>query len=317
MTLSAQSVSGKSGAGAPVEVTLPQRLFHNPLARALVEQRRDLILDPDQAPEARRDGAGRLERRARTVRHAGQHLSRPEAGEDLARQRPRRRRPARSRGPVVGDGPADRGRRFHAGRARTARRGAGAARGAPARRERRRDQETDADPARGGAEIRQRDGEERRPEPGRLAGAGAGSRQADGSHGGRCAQRHARRSRGDARSDAGDVREHAQLPRRRREPGRKGDEEADRRARETATRSAGAARRHVPQRSARPQAETRQEPAVRRARRSGAAAGRPGSGGQRSGLVRETGSGRRTRPTTRSGSARRRSRTASPNCSAS
>jgi len=51
MTLSAQSVSGKSGASAPVEVTLPQRPFHNPLARALVEERRDLILDPDHAPK--------------------------------------------------------------------------------------------------------------------------------------------------------------------------------------------------------------------------------------------------------------------------
>src|SRR5208282_6866338 len=51
MTLSAQSVSGKSGASAPVEVTLPQRPFHNPLARARVEERRDLILDPDHAPK--------------------------------------------------------------------------------------------------------------------------------------------------------------------------------------------------------------------------------------------------------------------------
>ena len=51
MTLSALSVSGKTGASAPVEVTLPQRPFHNPLARALVEQRRDLILDPDHAPK--------------------------------------------------------------------------------------------------------------------------------------------------------------------------------------------------------------------------------------------------------------------------
>ncbi len=49
MTLSAVSVSGKTGSSAPIEVTLPQRPFHNPLARALVEQRRDLILDPDHA----------------------------------------------------------------------------------------------------------------------------------------------------------------------------------------------------------------------------------------------------------------------------
>jgi uncharacterized protein (TIGR02302 family) len=51
MTLSATSVSGKTGQSAPAEVTLPQRPFHNPLARALVEERRDLILDPDHAPK--------------------------------------------------------------------------------------------------------------------------------------------------------------------------------------------------------------------------------------------------------------------------
>jgi uncharacterized protein (TIGR02302 family) len=51
MTLSAVSVSGKIGESGPIEVTLPDRAFHNPLARALVEQRRDLILDPDNAPK--------------------------------------------------------------------------------------------------------------------------------------------------------------------------------------------------------------------------------------------------------------------------
>ncbi len=51
MTLSALSISGRTGSSAPVEVTLPQRTFHNPLARALVEQRRDLILNPDHAPK--------------------------------------------------------------------------------------------------------------------------------------------------------------------------------------------------------------------------------------------------------------------------
>jgi uncharacterized protein (TIGR02302 family) len=51
MRLSAVSISGKAGESAPIEVTLPQRIFHNPLARALVEQRRNLILDPDHAPK--------------------------------------------------------------------------------------------------------------------------------------------------------------------------------------------------------------------------------------------------------------------------
>jgi uncharacterized protein (TIGR02302 family) len=51
MRLSAISISGKTGDSEPIEVTLPQRMFHNPLARALVEQRRNLILDPDHAPK--------------------------------------------------------------------------------------------------------------------------------------------------------------------------------------------------------------------------------------------------------------------------
>jgi uncharacterized protein (TIGR02302 family) len=51
MRLSAVSISGKTGDSGPLDVTLPQRIFHNPLARALVEQRRNLILDPDRAPK--------------------------------------------------------------------------------------------------------------------------------------------------------------------------------------------------------------------------------------------------------------------------
>ncbi len=47
MTLSAKDEGGNEGRGKPVEVTLPQRVFTKPLARALVEQRRNLILAPD------------------------------------------------------------------------------------------------------------------------------------------------------------------------------------------------------------------------------------------------------------------------------
>ena len=47
MNLKATGVSGKVGAAAPTTFTLPQRAFRNPLARALVEQRRTLVLDPD------------------------------------------------------------------------------------------------------------------------------------------------------------------------------------------------------------------------------------------------------------------------------
>ena len=50
MTLRATGVSGHSGQAPALLVTLPQRDFHNPIARALVEQRRNLILDPDHEP---------------------------------------------------------------------------------------------------------------------------------------------------------------------------------------------------------------------------------------------------------------------------
>ena len=54
ITLKAVNLAGAVGVSAPKVVTLPERLFHNPLARALVEQRRDLILDP-QAKRAHVD----------------------------------------------------------------------------------------------------------------------------------------------------------------------------------------------------------------------------------------------------------------------
>jgi uncharacterized protein (TIGR02302 family) len=47
MTLTARDIAGEEGSSEAVAVTLPQRHFSNPLARALVEQRRDLVLDPD------------------------------------------------------------------------------------------------------------------------------------------------------------------------------------------------------------------------------------------------------------------------------
>jgi uncharacterized protein (TIGR02302 family) len=47
MILKAHDLAGEDGASEPREVILPQRNFVNQLARALVEQRRDLILDPD------------------------------------------------------------------------------------------------------------------------------------------------------------------------------------------------------------------------------------------------------------------------------
>ena len=47
MVLTARDEGGNTGRSAPASVVLPARSFTQPLARALVEQRRDLVLDPD------------------------------------------------------------------------------------------------------------------------------------------------------------------------------------------------------------------------------------------------------------------------------
>jgi uncharacterized protein (TIGR02302 family) len=47
MTLTAKDDGGNEGKSDPVEITLPRKPFSNPLARALAEQRRDLLLQPD------------------------------------------------------------------------------------------------------------------------------------------------------------------------------------------------------------------------------------------------------------------------------
>jgi len=50
LRLAAQDEAGQRGESAPVEFILPQRPFNNPLARAVVEQRRVLALDANRAP---------------------------------------------------------------------------------------------------------------------------------------------------------------------------------------------------------------------------------------------------------------------------
>jgi uncharacterized protein (TIGR02302 family) len=47
LTLSARDEGGNEGRSEPVEITLPQKVFTKPVARALVEQRRNLVLAPD------------------------------------------------------------------------------------------------------------------------------------------------------------------------------------------------------------------------------------------------------------------------------
>jgi uncharacterized protein (TIGR02302 family) len=48
MVLGAHDDGGNIGKSEPIDVTLPQRPFSKPIARALAEQRRNLLLDPDE-----------------------------------------------------------------------------------------------------------------------------------------------------------------------------------------------------------------------------------------------------------------------------
>lgn len=48
MTLVAKDEGGNEGRSEPVEITLPEKPFTNPVARALVEQRRNLVLNPGE-----------------------------------------------------------------------------------------------------------------------------------------------------------------------------------------------------------------------------------------------------------------------------
>jgi uncharacterized protein (TIGR02302 family) len=50
MTLTARDEAGNEGRSQPRELTLPQRIFVKPLARALIEQRRNLALDAETKP---------------------------------------------------------------------------------------------------------------------------------------------------------------------------------------------------------------------------------------------------------------------------
>jgi len=54
VTLSATDAAGQTGVSAPVEIVLPGRRFLHPLARAIVEQRRDILWTKDNAPRVAR-----------------------------------------------------------------------------------------------------------------------------------------------------------------------------------------------------------------------------------------------------------------------
>ena len=51
LTLSAKDEAGNEGTSTPTEVQLPQRVFAKVMARALIEQRRNLALDAEAKPK--------------------------------------------------------------------------------------------------------------------------------------------------------------------------------------------------------------------------------------------------------------------------
>ncbi len=50
LQLSARDAAGQTASSKPIDVTLPERIFHQPLARAIVEQRKALAVDPVAVP---------------------------------------------------------------------------------------------------------------------------------------------------------------------------------------------------------------------------------------------------------------------------
>ena len=229
MTLKATGLSGQVGASAPIALQLPQRDFHNPLARALVEQRRDLILDPDHDRPRLAKAIAALLIAPEVFQHAGRRLPRAARRAIAPRGGARRRRSHRGRRSAVGDGGADRRRRRLAGAARSARRRTEAARGASARRQRRRDSRADQGIARSRRALHAR------PRAAKIAGANEDDRpmaekdlESMLDRFEDTARNGARRGRrGDARPVAEHVREHAKRARRRGGPGDARDAQTD------------------------------------------------------------------------------------------
>ncbi len=58
LTLAARDALDQVGRSAPLELTLPERVFHNPVAKAVAEQRKWLMHDPDQSPAVAETIAG-------------------------------------------------------------------------------------------------------------------------------------------------------------------------------------------------------------------------------------------------------------------
>ena len=135
MTLVARDEAGNEGKSESSTFRLPERAFTKPLARALVEQRRNLALDAGGSPAGhhrdRRFGAGAGAFHARP-----RDLSRAPLDLLVAHSRQHRRRFARSDQAAVADGGRHRGRRHLRRAGQSAQRRGSAAPGARTRRHR-------------------------------------------------------------------------------------------------------------------------------------------------------------------------------------
>ena len=58
LRLEAVDAAGQTGESAPLQIVLPAREFHHPLARAVIEQRRRLVAEPDRFEEVAAELAG-------------------------------------------------------------------------------------------------------------------------------------------------------------------------------------------------------------------------------------------------------------------
>ena len=157
LTLVARDDAGNEGRSEPFDFRLPERVFTKPLARALIEQRRNLALDANTRPlvttalDALAIAPERFTQRSR-------HLSRSALGVLVARARQERRRFARCRQTAVADGGRHRGRRHCQCRGSVAQRRECAAAGARPRRQRSGAQGADGAAARGDGPFSAGDG---------------------------------------------------------------------------------------------------------------------------------------------------------------
>jgi hypothetical protein len=103
MTLTARDEGGNEGRSEPFAFRLPERAFTKQLAKALVEQRRNLALRRPR-PFAGHHCGRCADPRAGQIQDRGRHLSRAALDLLVAGARQERRRPARGSGAAVVDG---------------------------------------------------------------------------------------------------------------------------------------------------------------------------------------------------------------------